>query len=472
MKESKSTAAAFLSSLPFFKKRKFKQSDIMLMILSFICALFLWVYIASTITLDFHIQFSKLAIMEPELVATKAGRFGLQILPESIEEIHSTNVNCTIYGSRASIGGLSRSDIEVYIDFDSDVTDMIGIQTLPIKVRTINGAQLKADISPSTITVNMDRTTTKEIPVTAAQYNNLTFDPEETIVQDDALVFTPSKIAVTGPSKQLEKLDHIRVNITESGELIETKIFQSGDFSCMDIDGNPLDSSAFEMATNRFSVKIPVCYSRKLPIGITITNFPAGFDEEAITGIYKRIRLITGKDEYVLPKYGDHNLMIPIETSDPAQKEALDNQTSYDLQAIPFSDLIPGKLIDGIIPTGASLVFPDNISSVKVKLDDTDLETKTLWIKNSDIKLQNMDTRYTYELKSPNGNTQITLCGTAKELEKIDANDITAYVNLINTNVSEEGEYTPTITVAPPKTVKGVWALNPPSLTMDIKLAT
>lgn len=471
MKETKSTLAKILSALPFPQKRKLKRSDITLMILSFVCALFLWVYIASS-TLDFQTQFSKLTIKEPELTATKAGRFGLQLLPESLEEILATNVDCTIYGTRASIGGLSRSDIEVYIDFDSDVTDMIGIQTLPIKVRTVNGAQLEAKISPSSISVDMDRTTTKEIPVTAAQYPNLTYDPKETIIQDDAFIFTPSKISVTGPSKQLEMLDHIRVNINDSGELIETQIFESGDFSCIDADGNPLDSSALEMTTNRFSVKIPVCYSRTLPVGLTITNFPAGFNEEIIASIYKRIRLVTGKDEYVLPKYGDHNLMITIETSDPAQKDTLDNQTSYDLQAIPFSALIPGKLNEGIIPTGAALVFPDNISSVKVKLDDTDLETKTLWIKNSDIELQNMDARYNYELKSPNGNTQITLCGTAEELEQIESDDITAYVNLTNTNVSEEGEYTPTITVAPPKTLYGVWALNPPSLAIDIKLAT
>ena len=471
-KKVRSTAEEIVSKLPIKKLRKLKRADILLLVLSFICALFLWAYIASTITTDFYTKFSKLSIKEPQLANTKAGRFGLQILPDSAEEIQLTNIDCTIYGTRASIGGLSRSDIEVYIDFDSDVTDMIGIQILPLKVRTVNGAQLKADITPSSIPVDMDRKTTKEIPVSETN-QHLTWDKEDTVIDENEFIYKPAKITVSGPSRQLEALDHICVNLNEKGELIETQTFESSDFTCMNAAGNPLDSSAFEMyITGLFSVTIPVRYSRTLPVGITINNFPDGFSADAIDSIYKRIRLIVGKDEYCLPDYGDNNLMLTIQTSDPAQKDNLDNQKSYDLQAIQFSDLIPGMLNEGTIPTADGLVFPDQISSVKIKLNDTDLITKTLWIKNSDIQLQFMDNRYNYNLKFPNGNTQITLCGTAKELEQIKEEDITASVNLISTIVSEEGEYTPTITVTLPKTVKGVWALDPPSLAIDITLAT
>lgn len=479
-KETKQTDKSILSKLPIQKLRKLKRADIAWLILSFIFALFIWAYIASTITTDFNTKFSKLTIMEPELANTKAGRFGLQILPDSMEAIAQTNVECTIYGTRASIGGLSRSDIEVYIDFDSDVMDLIGIQTLPIKVRTINGVPLKADITPGSISVDMDRKTTKEIPVSEANHQ-LTWNKEEIVIDKNQFVYKPDKITVSGPSRQLEALDHICVNINENGELTESREFSSGDFTykgtnnvSLDSSAFELDSSAFEYATGLFSVKIPVRYSRTLPIGITITNIPDNFNANAISSIYQRIRLVDGNNEYCLPDYGDNTLMLTILTSDPAQKDTLDNQKSYNLQPIQLSDLIPGMLNEGTIPPNDKLEFPYKPQSIKVKLDNTDLIKKTLWIKNSDIVLDNQDSRYSYKLKSPNGNTQITLCGTAEELEQIEAENITASVNLISTNLnmSEEGEYTPTITVALPKTVKCVWALEPPSLAMDITLAT
>ena len=103
------------------------------------------------------------------------------------------------------------------------------------------------------------------------------------------------------------------------------------------------------------------------------------------------------------------------------------------------------------------------------KLDDADLQTETRWIKNSDIELQNTNDRFAYDLRSPDGNTQVTLCGTAEELAMVDSDDLKAYVNLINK--TEKGNTAVKINVTLPDTVSGVWVQKPPSLALNIKAA-
>lgn len=475
LKETKAAAKELLSELPIKKPRKLKRSDISLLILSFISALFLWVYIASTIITDVKYEFK--VPLKADLTGTKAESYRLNLLPESEQKIAEMTVVCTITGTRAAIGGLKEKDVEAYIDFDSDVTNTIGVQMLPVKVRTTNGAQFdSATPSVSYVSVNMDRYETKQVPVKDVIHPNLKID-SETIIRDDEIVVSPTYAEILGPSTQLANIDHIRVNINTEEELTQTKTYTDWtDFSLIDQNGNELDDSAFQNLTNsRFTVQIPVCYSRTLPIGINITGKPDDFAEETIL---KRIRLIgSSNKEYVLPGYGDDTMPITLETTDLTNKEQLDNRTSYNLEGIPLSDLVPGKSIDVAIPIAAGFEYPDKITSVKVKLDDTDLTTKTFWIKNSEIELQNKDDRYNYELKSPEGNTQVMLCGTEEELSRIDAEDLKAYVNLISTTITKEGEYTPVITVTLPKTAEGVWfAKSPqskqlPTLSMNITVA-
>ena len=120
LKDTKAAAMELLSELPIKKPRKLKRSDISLIVLSFICALFLWAYIASNIASDITPQFRDLPITI-DTANTQAERLGLKLLPESEEELQNLTVTCTIYGNRAAIGGLTRSDLEAYVDFDSDI---------------------------------------------------------------------------------------------------------------------------------------------------------------------------------------------------------------------------------------------------------------------------------------------------------------------------------------------------------------
>ena len=432
LKGTKAAAKELLSELPIRKPRKLKRSDITMLILSLIFALFIWVYIAVTFYSETSPKFTKLPVTA-DITNTKASNYGLQLLPESEEYINSLTVDCTLVGNRASIGGLSRSDLEAYIDFDSDVTDRIGVQSLPIKIRTKNGAQYtKAEITPNRVTVKMDHFTKKEVPVRDVQHPNLTLDADA-IIRDDKITYSPSKIEVRGPSELLNKLDHICVNVSDSDTLSETKTFESGNFSYVDSDGKVLTDSegkalnndAFEISANRFSVTIPIYYSRKFPVGVEITEIPGSYDETALKDVlYRRLRIVSGSKTFSLPGYGDDTMTITIETSNINNKVSLEDITSYNTMPIALSDLVPGKAITRSFLAAEGFESPDNIASVTFRLDDTDILTETRWIKNSEIDLQNRNDRFSYDLKSPDGNTQVTLCGTAEELAMVDNEDL------------------------------------------------
>ncbi|MBQ9905313.1 MAG: hypothetical protein IJM46_00895 [Oscillospiraceae bacterium] len=475
LKETKAAAKELLSELPIRKPRRLKRSDITMLILSLVFALIIWLYIAVTIYTETSPKFTKLPITA-DITNTKASNYGLQLLPESEEYIQSMTVDCTLVGNRAAIGGLSRSDLEAYIDFDTDIIDRTGVQSLPIKIRTKNGAQFtKAEITPNRITVKMDHFTKKEVPVSDANHPNLSPD-QDAIIREDKITYSPSKIEVRGPSELLNKLDHICVNLSDSETLTETKTFESGNFSYLDSDGKALtdsegkelSSDVFEISANRFSVTIPIYYSRKFPVSVEITGIPGSIDEAALKDvIYRRLRIVSGNKTFSLPGYGEDNMTITIETSNINNKVSLEDRSSYNTLPIELSDLVPGKAITRSFPDAEGFESPDNISSVTFRLDDTDILTETRWLKNSEIDLQNRNDRFGYDLKSPDGNTQVTLCGTAEELAMVDSEDLKAYVNLIN--ITEKGNKTSKINVILPDTVSGVWVIKPPSLALNVR---
>ena len=458
-KQSKETAAA----RPFFRLHK---PDVGLLIVSVISAVFLWAYIASTITPDYTVSFTKLPVII-DLSGTKAESFGLSLLPAADDENMSLTVDCTITGTRTAIGGLTRADVVAYVDFDSNVADIIGTQTLPIRLRTSGGTELsRAVLSQDSVDLTLDRYESRSFPVSEVLYPNLTVD-EETRVSKDEITYEPATVQIYGPSTQLSGIDHIRVNLEEKETLTQTKTFTDCTrYSVIDGDGNVVSDQALQVQATRFSVRIPVFYSRTLPVTINIANTPSSFDVEKVM---ERVRLNTNA-AYTLPGYGDDNLMITIETTDPANKANLDQLKEWMIDSVPLSALSVGNSIEIPITMAEGFTDSPNIGTVYVSLDDTDLVTETRWIKNSDIQLLNGDQRYHYKLESPGGNTPVMLIGTQEELDQIDDADLRMQVNLIAISVSSEGVYTQALTVSLPDTVSGVWVSPTPTVNIAVTL--
>ncbi|MBR4201204.1 MAG: hypothetical protein IKQ91_08020, partial [Oscillospiraceae bacterium] len=325
-----------------------------------------------------------------------------------------------------------------------------------------------ADLSVKYAEVEMDHYQYLDIPVNEVS-DVFQIADDETRINTDEITYEPSTVKVYGPSSQLSALDHIRVNIASESEISKTTTFSElTDYDVLDKDGNVVNTAMLRVQATHFSVRIPVYYSRKLPVSVKIINTPEKFDEDTIM---QRLRITANDTVYTLPGYGDNNLMINIETDDPENKAKLDQREIWTIGSIPIAALSldePFKL-----PVNMEEGFTDssNIGTVFISLDAEGLKTETRWIKNSDIVPINPDPSYHYEMETPAGNTPVTLIGTPEELSKIDTADLKASVNLINITVTTEGVYKQAFSVTLPDTVSGVWVSPTPTVDIAVSVA-
>ncbi|HAG12788.1 MAG TPA: hypothetical protein DCG49_02870 [Ruminococcus sp.] len=460
-----------LASFSPSKMRRPGKPEMLQLCLSLLAALFIWTYISSTIASDYTKQFDNRPVVI-DMAGSKAESYGLSLLPGENGRDVNLSVNITIKGSRAAYGALTPADVVAYVDFDSDVSNIVGKQTLPIKLRRTNGAAFNENdvvLTPSSVTLDMDRYESLSLPVEVS-YSDLRVD-EETRISTGEITCEPSSVQVYGPSSQLNALDHILVNVKDSDPLTQTKTYADcTDFKIVDKDDNIVTNDTLSVDKGRFSVRIPVFYSRKLPVTVNLSNVPDGFDEETVL---KRIRLNANGVSYKLPEYGseDENLTITIETTDAQNKAQLDGLTAWQVETISLSQLSLGSPIPVTIKMDEGFSDSSKLGTIYVSVDDTDLISETRWIKNTDIVMLNDNRRYNYTLESPGGNTPVTLIGTPEDLAKIEAEDLKASVNLINISVSSEGVYTQAFTVTLPDAVSTVWVCPTPTVNIAVTLA-
>lgn len=441
---------------------KLSSKNILLLIVSFLIALFAWAYIASSIATDYSKSFSNLPVTI-DTAGTKAESLRLSVLdpPESL------TVNATIYGNRTDIGGMNKNDLEAYVDF-SAVSEATGKQTFPIKIRTASGKALAnaPKLSVNSVELTMDRFDTKIVEVREFSHSKITPGDEVTINEED-IVCDPATVSVYGPTSKLKLIDHIRVNIRDEEEISRTKTYTDvTEATLISADNTEISAAAFEMPAISFSVKIPVYYMHELPVTVDISDFPDNFNKEIVLN-----RLILRADQdYSLPGYGDNNLKITIKTESPEEKEWLDSLPSLSIGSVSLSSLsINMKPLEKTITLKEGDTNLSNFDSVSVLLDDTDLVAEQRWISNSAINLINPSSNFHYEKQS--GRTSVTLIGTAEEVAKVRTDELQASVNLYNAAISEEGTKEQAVIITLPDTVSGVWISPMPMVNISATYA-
>lgn len=440
----------------FLKKpgwlRRPTRSDLLLMIASLFIATVIWAYIVSRS--GYSLRFSNLPVIV-DTTDSKAASYRLTAMSPETGDI---TVSAELSGSRTEIGGLSRNDLEAYVDFDAVVTDTAGYHTLPIRLRRKNGTVLKnASLSVSSAEVKMDKIQSVELNVEVSCPNvSGALDPKNKIVIDkEHITAEPKTVTVSGPSEVLSKLSHVRVWMNEAEKLSQTKVFTGcTDFDLIGADNGVVSKSGLKVE-QQFDITVPVYYLRELPVTLTIPDAPKRFDTE---WLLRRLRLVTDR-EYQLPQYAeDENdiLKIVIETSDLKNKEKLDQKDEWVIGIDPSSLSLGGdykadvKLEDGY--TNHS-----NLDKITVSMDESDLVAETRWIFNTDIQCINGASGYDYSIGS--GRTRITIIGTAEEVAQISGSDIKASVSLYNAEISESGSITSpqTLTITLPEELGHVW---------------
>ena len=421
-----------------------RKGNLKLLILSFICAVSVWMYIATRVNTGIDINLTHIPVIA-DMTGTQAESYGLMLLTTE-EELPVINAN--ISGKRTSIGAINKDDVIAYIDFNS-ASDRIGQQKLPILLKTADNTPLgDYTLSLNEMTVTLDRMNTITVPVSDVLTPNLSYADG---VNQDSIICEPASIDITGPTLGLEKVHHIRVTVPDSEKMFETKSFSTTDYALIDTEGNVITDSSLQPQATRFLTKISVSYSHSLPVTVDLSGVPNGFDTDFVLS---RLRLNTD-DEYVLPGYGDKTLSMNIKTMEYADKNALDQLDVMCIGRVPLSALSLGGQVE--IPVELQDGYEDNsnLGSVYLSLDQTDLVAETRWINTKDVKPINNASNFDYQVQG--GRIQVTLIGPAEQVKDISADDITASINLYNDPIEEEGTFTRSVSFTLPESANQVW---------------
>ncbi|MDM5196946.1 CdaR family protein [Fictibacillus enclensis] len=305
--------------------------------------------------------------------------------------------------------------IQVYIDLTKLGP---GTHTVPVKLKNVPD-ELDAVPSPKQVKVTLHQKRTRQIPISLDLKNKAKL-PEG--YETGKVDFSPKSVYVTGPDDYISSIESVRasVDVSNAKDNVETRV----PLRAYDSQGNLVDVLIDPKSVN---VTVPISKPEKtVPLSINKKgDLPEGLTLAGITFDPKEVTL-----------------------SGPSSALDKINEISdvdVDLSKIKKDSMVD---VDVPLPDGAESVNP---KQVKVNVDvEKDTGTKTL--KNVPIEIRGEDSEQPASFVSPSdGKMDVTISGSKKTIDELDASDITAYVDVSNL---EPGEHTVTIHASNSKNLK------------------
>jgi len=220
--------------------------------LSVIGAVLIWFYAMSmdspTSTKDFsNIQISL------ENVSRMTQEYGFSVLSG-----YDVTCDMTLYGKKSDLNRLSRDSVKAYVDLVG--VNSAGSAELEVKASLPNGITL-AYCYPERISVYVDKTTTKTIPVKV----NETFTKSADIVIETPTL-NYSSITVSGPTAELEKIDHARLSVDLGN--VTRSVDASGKISLINTDGVEVSNPYVRCNVTDVTASFPVYKYKNLGINV------------------------------------------------------------------------------------------------------------------------------------------------------------------------------------------------------------
>lgn len=456
--------------ISFFKTlyRSPKYEKLRLLVVSFVLACISWVYVTARISTSMQVEFKNVPVIMDGIKGTKAESYGLTVMLDEESEIPKTSV--VIHGKRTAIGGLTKSsDIEAYVDYNSAI-DRVGLQSLPIKIRRLDGTTITdCTLTLKEVSVDLDRyqTMTINAKVDASNLESL----EDVQIDHENISCEPSTMTVWGPSKELARIDHVRVKINNVSKIEKNQVFDDTSFELVSVDGNLLTdadgkplSDKLTLQNAKFTARVPVFYLKTLPATVDVTgsNIPQNLDMETLR---KRLRLIVADDAYLLPEFGKNTFPVELRTDDSEQKAILDGRAYQSIGQVALSSLTCDGAKIPITRNESNEGFEilTDLENAYVALADTEgLVTQERRVKA--IYTTNAPSNFDFQVQTKE--IVVTLVGDAEQVNAISAEDISASVNLGNEKITEAKTFQKTVSITLPHEVDMVWVYGTPKVTV------
>lgn len=320
----------------------------------------------------------------------------------SIVEAPEKLVDLTISGDGYTIGSLNQDDFVVYPDWSSVRSS--GEKNLWLRVRCVNtsvdGINVAIAGTDNTVNVVFDVVEEKILPV---QVSTIYLKVQEGyILYNTAL--SAETVTLSGPSSELNRVVSCTAEVTYGQELHNTQTIETA-LRFYDENGSEVQFDYITLSRESVEVTLSVYKLARLPVSVRFINTPVGFDESVLIYSMSQTSLRVAGPENVIDTLSD----LAVGTIDLATF-ALDK-----VYEMPVS-----------LPSG--IVCLDNIDTISVSFDCTDLTTKTLNIPGENVQVVNLASTYQLEVETERL-MNVVLCGPKEDLETLNAEQVVVLID-------------------------------------------
>ena len=367
------------------------RSKLGALLLSFVIALGLWMYVRTYVNTDYEQTFYNI----PVALEGKTRLSDRQLMLLSEEEYV---VDLKVHGSRQDVSKINSGNIQVVADL-SDINEP-GEHNLTYSIiypGDVPTGAVSAERDPDRVTLIVARKKTKEITVQV----NLEGDVPANYIKDNAAVeLDHSVVEISGPESVVDQIDHAAITIDCEGRT-ET-IYESCRYVLQDKKNTPVDAAWITTNVSEVKVYLPVSMVKKIPLKVTLVD-GGGATEDTTT-------------VQIEPK----------EISVSGSETALNALTELNLGTIDLSQITEDTVMEFEInlPEGVNNV--SNLPTAAVSISFPKLATREFTV--SEFEALNLAPGMTWEPLTKQ--LIITVRGLKSEIQRLGATDIIVQVDL------------------------------------------
>ncbi len=374
-------------------------------VVSFVAAVVIWLVISITQNPTREQIISGVPItINTENTAVQ--QLGLDV----VDDLSLTSVNVRVSGPSYIVTSLTSSDISV----GASLSDVNAAGTYELQLSAVrNSNKIGYDIievSPSTITVTFDNIDTKTFDL-AAVANGVKAEDGLIAYQPTVTEGTDSKIEITGPRKQMEKVTQVcavsdAVKTIGSTESFDAKIV------LLDENGGEIDKTNFKIGKENVKISVPIYKKAEFGIKPVFVNAPAVYGGDVPCTLSETTVTVIGPPDVI------------------------SDMTEVKLKPIDFATINSQNLeFDVELDLPTSVKTADNADTIHIKLNIPRVSEKNFSV--SDIRFTGLSNGLT--AKASNVIKSVKICGPASDVYKLSGSDLFATVDLTG---KAAGEYT------------------------------
>ena len=307
----------------------------------------------------------------------------------SIVNAEEKTVNLKLSGDGYTIGSLSANDFVVYPDWSS-VRDS-GEKSLRLQVRSqstlLTGVSVSID-GDNTVDVVFDVVEEKTLPIQVTT-NYLKIADGYILYGTD---ISKETVTLSGPSTELSQVETCTAEVTYNGELTSLRFYTRS--------GREVEFEYTTLETDSVEVTLQVYKLATLPVEVSFINAPRDFDPSVLVySLSKKTLNVAGPESQI------------------------DRLSTLSVGTIDLSTFALDKVYEMPIELPSGIRLLDNISSITVSFDSSRLETKTMNLPASCVRVINLPSTYTLTVETERL-MNVTLCGPAGSLEALNPEQV------------------------------------------------